>query len=115
MTEIYDGSRPAKGGMFKLDPAAPLWRTEEEKEQDRFYPNLEFPNNLLGTVYQNLLEEKLKLEPDDKDRIVMQHQFEYILNGRKERIVSSIIVFIHKRCMVMMRAAPRSTPHVLQA
>jgi saccharopine dehydrogenase (NADP+, L-glutamate forming) len=41
-------------------------------------------------ILQYLLEEKLKLEPDDKDRIVMQHQFEYILNGRKERIVSSM-------------------------
>jgi saccharopine dehydrogenase (NADP+, L-glutamate forming) len=41
-------------------------------------------------ILQYLLEEKLKLEPDDKDMIVMQHQFEYILKGKKERIVSSM-------------------------
>lgn len=41
-------------------------------------------------ILQYLLEEKLKLEPDDKDRIVMQHQFEYFLSGKKQRIVSSM-------------------------
>ncbi len=41
-------------------------------------------------ILQYLLEEKLKLEPDDKDRIVMQHQFEYLLDGKKKRIVSSM-------------------------
>ena len=41
-------------------------------------------------ILQHLLEEKLKLEPADRDMIVMQHQFEYLLDGRKERIVSSM-------------------------
>ncbi len=41
-------------------------------------------------ILQYLLEEKLKLEPTDKDMIVMQHQFEYYLNGKKQRIVSSM-------------------------
>ena len=41
-------------------------------------------------ILQHLLEEKLKLEPADRDMIVMQHQFEYILDGRKKRIVSSM-------------------------
>jgi len=41
-------------------------------------------------ILQYLLEQKLILEPDDKDRIVMQHQFEYFLSGKKERIVSSM-------------------------
>lgn len=41
-------------------------------------------------ILQSLLEEKLKLEPDDKDMIVMQHQFEYQLNGKKKRIISSM-------------------------
>ena len=41
-------------------------------------------------ILQNLLEEKLTLEPGDRDMIVMQHKFEYILDGRKKRIVSSM-------------------------
>jgi len=32
-------------------------------------------------LLQNLLEEKWLLKAGDKDMIVMQHQFEYILNG----------------------------------
>jgi saccharopine dehydrogenase (NADP+, L-glutamate forming) len=43
-------------------------------------------------ILQALLEEKLKLEPGDKDMIVMQHQFEYMLNDRRHRIVSSMAV-----------------------
>jgi saccharopine dehydrogenase (NADP+, L-glutamate forming) len=41
-------------------------------------------------ILQYLLEEKLALEPDDRDMIVMQHQFEYILEGTKKRVVSSM-------------------------
>ncbi len=41
-------------------------------------------------VLQALLEEKLRLEPGDRDMIVMQHQVEYILNVERRRIVSSM-------------------------
>jgi len=43
-------------------------------------------------ILQHLLEEKWALEPDDKDIIVMQHEFEYELNGEKKGIKSSLIV-----------------------
>jgi len=43
-------------------------------------------------ILQQLLEEKWALEKDDKDMIVMQHQFEYELNGVKKRITSSMVV-----------------------
>jgi saccharopine dehydrogenase (NADP+, L-glutamate forming) len=42
-------------------------------------------------VMQAIMEEKMSLEPDDKDMIVMQHQFEYDLNGKKYRLDSSIV------------------------
>ena len=42
-------------------------------------------------VLQSILEEKLKLNAGDKDMIVMQHQFEYLLNDRRQRIVSSMV------------------------
>ncbi|MBN2244316.1 MAG: saccharopine dehydrogenase, partial [Candidatus Aminicenantes bacterium] len=32
------------------------------------------------------------LDPEDKDMIVMQHQFEYILKEKRKRIVSSMVV-----------------------
>ncbi len=49
-------------------------------------------NQTPARILQHLLEEKWKLEPDDKDMIVMQHQFEYLLKGKRKRIVASLIV-----------------------
>jgi saccharopine dehydrogenase (NADP+, L-glutamate forming) len=47
-------------------------------------------NQTPARILQHLLEEKLKLEKDDRDMIVMQHQFEYLLEGQKKRVVSSM-------------------------
>lgn len=44
-------------------------------------------------VLQAILEEKWALEPGDKDMIVMQHQFEYELNGEKKGVMSSLISY----------------------
>ncbi len=43
-------------------------------------------------ILQELLERKWKLQPGDKDMIVMQHEFVYNLDGRDERITSSLVV-----------------------
>ena len=43
-------------------------------------------------LLQNLLEEKWLLKAGDKDMIVMQHQFEYILNGASKKLNSSLVV-----------------------
>lgn len=39
----------------------------------------------------NLLLEKWELAEDDKDMIVMQHEMDYELNGKKERLTSSML------------------------
>jgi len=44
-------------------------------------------------VLQALMEEKLKLDPGDKDMIVMQHQIEYQLENQRHRTVSSMAIF----------------------
>jgi saccharopine dehydrogenase-like NADP-dependent oxidoreductase len=49
-------------------------------------------NQTPARILQHLLQEKWKLEPEDKDMIVMQHQFEYLLKGKRKRIVSSLVV-----------------------
>jgi saccharopine dehydrogenase (NADP+, L-glutamate forming) len=41
-------------------------------------------------ILQNLLETKWKLRDEDKDMIVMQHQFEYLKGNKRKRIVSSM-------------------------
>jgi saccharopine dehydrogenase-like NADP-dependent oxidoreductase len=43
-------------------------------------------------ILQALLEEKWKLKEGDIDMIVMQHQFEYMLKGKKQSILSSLVV-----------------------
>lgn len=43
-------------------------------------------------ILQHLLESKWQLNPEDKDMIVMQHQFEYELGGRyKSKVVSMVV------------------------
>lgn len=43
-------------------------------------------------ILQDLLEEKWLLKENDKDMIVMQHEFEYKLNGKNKKITSSLVV-----------------------
>ena len=43
-------------------------------------------------LLQHLLEEKWLLKQGDKDMIVMQHQFEYELNGKSHKLISSLVV-----------------------
>lgn len=43
-------------------------------------------------ILQELLERKWKLQPQDKDMIVMQHRFEYTLGGKQHHLLSSLVV-----------------------
>jgi len=44
-------------------------------------------------ILQHLLEQKWKMDDDDKDMIVMQHQFIYEIDGKKKKRKSSLIVY----------------------
>jgi saccharopine dehydrogenase-like NADP-dependent oxidoreductase len=50
------------------------------------------PNSTPAQILQHLLEEKWDLDANDIDMIVMQHEFEYELNGKKKGIRSSMVV-----------------------
>lgn len=50
------------------------------------------PSATPAQILQKLLEEKWALGPEDKDMIAMQHQFDYKLNGKTKRILSSLVV-----------------------
>ena len=43
-------------------------------------------------ILQKLLEEKWSMDPEDKDMIVMQHEFKFKLNGKEKMIVSAMAV-----------------------
>ena len=49
------------------------------------------PDGSPAQVMQAIMEEKMSLQPGDKDMIVMQHQFEYELQDKKYRLDSSIV------------------------
>jgi saccharopine dehydrogenase-like NADP-dependent oxidoreductase len=42
-------------------------------------------------ILQHLLSQKWKLDADDKDMVVMQHQFEYEVENKKKKIFSSLV------------------------
>lgn len=44
-------------------------------------------------ILQAILEKKWTLGAEDKDMIVMQHQFEYMQNGQQNNLSSSLLVF----------------------
>ena len=44
-------------------------------------------------ILQDILEKKWTLDFEDKDMIVMQHQFEYLQNGEQKKLNSSLVVF----------------------
>ena len=44
-------------------------------------------------ILQKICEEKWTLGSEDKDMIVMQHQFEYVQNGEQKNLNSSLLVF----------------------
>lgn len=50
------------------------------------------PSATPAQILQHLLQSKWVLKPDDKDMIVMQHLFEYSLNGKEENLQSSLVV-----------------------
>ncbi len=43
-------------------------------------------------ILQHRLQQKWTLKPDDKDMIIMQHEFEYILKGKKELLISTMVL-----------------------
>jgi saccharopine dehydrogenase-like NADP-dependent oxidoreductase len=50
------------------------------------------PDASPALILQKLLESKWKLNPGDRDMIVMQHQFEYTRSGHPEKLVSTLVV-----------------------
>ena len=49
--------------------------------------------NAPGQILQKILEEKWSLSKGDRDMIVMQHQFIYNLNGKCNKLKSSLVVY----------------------
>lgn len=72
------------------------WDAEVEKKLDylELFDNkkIKLAEGSPAQLLQDLLEEKWKLKHGDKDMIVMQHLFEYKLNGKDHKLTSSLVV-----------------------
>jgi len=78
--------------MLGLDPASEAIAKMEWLGlfgNDRI-PKMENPTPAL--VLEELLLRKWALRPADKDMIIMQHEFEYDLEGRSRRLVSTLVM-----------------------
>ncbi len=53
---------------------------------------IELENATPAQILQQCLEDKWKLDKEDKDMIVMLHEFEYELEGKQEKLVSSLVI-----------------------
>lgn len=53
---------------------------------------INLPNATPALILEHLLLDKWKLQPDDKDMILMQHQFEYEMKGKKHLLTSTLIM-----------------------
>lgn len=53
---------------------------------------IKLPNASPALILENLLLDKWKLAPGDKDLIVMQHQFEYELGGVEKQLTSTLVM-----------------------
>ena len=75
------GERPFSPVMKKLD-----WLGIFSKKK------IGLANATPALILEDLLLKKWKLEPNDKDLIVMQHEFEYTINGQKKRRYSTMVL-----------------------
>ena len=55
--------------------------------------SMKIKNASPAQILQSILEAKWGLGPEDQDMVVMQHQFEYIINRQKKKLNSSLLVF----------------------
>lgn len=97
--QFTDALLPAREMQLKAQAAHNVGLAENDPAMDRVEWTGVFSDELIplenGTpaqILQELLERKWKLQPGDKDMIVMQHEFVYTLNGNEERITSSLVV-----------------------
>jgi saccharopine dehydrogenase-like NADP-dependent oxidoreductase len=102
-SQLLNSFLPAGNGNVKSKLAG-FMKEEYDQEIEQMLEYLEiFSDKKIqieegspAQILQTLLEEKWKLKPNDKDMIVMQHQFEYSDKNKKSRRIHSSLVVTGK-------------------
>ncbi|MCU0359838.1 MAG: saccharopine dehydrogenase NADP-binding domain-containing protein [Bacteroidia bacterium] len=93
---LPSGKDPLKQRLIKFMGGD--WDSDVEKMMDYLElfsdKKIRLSEGSPAQLLQHLLEEKWKLQENDKDMIVLQHQFEYSLPGEKsiKKLISSLMV-----------------------
>lgn len=98
--DLLDAFLPeGKGSLEKRFADLMNWEVTDEKMERFEWLGLFDRKNMIklnegspAMILQKLLEEKWKLEEDDKDMIVMQHQFIYEIDGKEKKEFSELVV-----------------------
>jgi saccharopine dehydrogenase-like NADP-dependent oxidoreductase len=97
--ELIESFLPAKNGNVKERLAAFLGEEINSEIMSKLDWLGIFSNEKIklndatpAQILQELLERKWKLQPGDKDMIVMQHRFEYLLDNKNHTIISSFVI-----------------------
>lgn len=95
--EAYVGS--AGGGSVKERIARLIGEEVDSPIMDKLTwlglfrkKKIRLPNATPALILEDLLMEKWKLKPEDKDMIVMHHEFEYELDAKKRLLKSTLVL-----------------------
>ena len=99
--ELMEAYSSAKGGvgsvkeriaqMLEEDPESGVMEKLEWLGLFR-KKKIKLPNATPAQILENLLVDKWKMKPKDRDMIVMHHEFEYELDKRKKLLTSTLVM-----------------------
>ncbi|MBK7872342.1 MAG: saccharopine dehydrogenase NADP-binding domain-containing protein [Saprospiraceae bacterium] len=98
LMEAYTSSKSIAGSvkervaqMLEEEPDSPVMEKLEWLGLFR-KKKIKLPNATPAMILENLLVEKWKMKPRDKDMIVMHHEFEYELDRQKKLMTSTMVM-----------------------
>ncbi|MDX1943715.1 MAG: saccharopine dehydrogenase C-terminal domain-containing protein [Saprospiraceae bacterium] len=98
LMEAYTSTKSIAGSvkervaqMLEEDPESPVMQKLEWLDLFR-KKKIRLPNATPAMILENLLVEKWKMKPKDKDMIVMQHEFEYEIDRQKKMLTSTMVM-----------------------
>jgi len=97
--ELMEAFAPVGSGTVKERIAAMVGETPDSEVMSKIEwlglfrkTKIRQANASPAAILENILLDKWKLELTDKDMIIMQHEFEYLLEGKRHRLLSTMVM-----------------------
>ncbi len=98
LMEAYTSTKSG-GGSVKERVAQMLEESPESPVMEKLEwlglfrkKKIKIPNATPAMILENLLVDKWKMKPKDKDMIVMHHEFEYEIGGQRKLLTSTLVM-----------------------